>query len=766
MPRSTPTDPDQFVAGLNPQQRAAVLHGTGPAMIIAGAGSGKTRVLTHRLAYLLATGAADAFELLALTFTNKAAREMRARIEQLVGPESRNIPMGTFHSLFSRILRIYAEKVDYTPNFTIYDTEDSRSLIKTILKELRLDDKKYKPNHIHGTISNAKNYLVTPAEFAQKYATDHMSEVAAKVYHTYQSRLVAADAMDFDDLLVNMVALFQRAPEVQHKLAHRYRYIMVDEYQDTNHAQYIITRKLSAVHENVTVVGDDAQSIYSFRGANIENILNFQKDYPDAAVYKLEQNYRSTGIIVDVANAVIAQNKHQIPKVVFTENPRGELIHVLEAASDQDEAQRVVDRIREQKFGRQLLNKEFAILYRTNAQSRVLEDQLRRAGIVYRIFGGLSFYKRKEVKDVVAYLRLAINPRDEEALVRVINYPARGIGDTSIDRVRVAAHEGGLGFWEALQRAEELGVGRTGGVIRQFVLLVKSFGAVAAKENAYAAVEHIAKHSGILKELHRDNSTEGLSRWENVQELINAAREFADDNRRDDHSLAAFLAEIALFTDADEKSATDDYVSLMTIHAAKGLEYKSVFVVGLEEGLFPGQMAMQDRADLEEERRLFYVAVTRAREALTLSWAKQRFRYGQLQFGEQSRFLEEIDPQYLKLPPAPRVQHLESLKEARADLRQPLAQRTPTPAAPRSPQSPYRTQPTPAPRTSSAPLNPLEGDDLTDLCEGMQVEHFKFGRGVVTGVDGAGEGRRAHIRFEHRGDKTLLLRYAKLKIVG
>lgn len=748
-----------YLDQLNDAQRAAALHVDGPAMVIAGAGSGKTRVLTYRLAHLLHSGAADPFQLLALTFTNKAAREMRERIGRLVGPQARSLFMGTFHSIFSRFLRIEAEHLGYTSSYTIYDDDDSQSLVKSILKELRLDDKTFKPRSIQNKISAAKNHLVSPTDFQRQWVEDDFSEVAAKVYALYQSRLFQSNAMDFDDLLFNMVVLFEKQPAALYKYQHKFKYVLVDEYQDTNHAQYIITKKLAAVHENLMVVGDDAQSIYSFRGANIGNILNFQNDYPDFKLYKLEQNYRSTGIIVAVANEVIAHNKHQIPKLVYTENEEGERVNVLASGTEQEEAQRVVDTIREQKMVLSFFNRDFAVLYRTNAQSRAVEDGLRRAGIPYRIYGGLSFYKRKEVKDVVAYLRLAINAADEEALKRVVNYPGRGIGDVTLERLRSFASDNSCSLWEALLAAPGLNLGRAGTALAEFAMLVKTFQAIAARDSAYDAVNYIAKHSGILTELYKDNTTEGNSRVENVQELINAAREFSDQLDLEDRSLRAFLAEIALFTDQDSQEGNDDFVTLMTIHAAKGLEFKSVFVVGLEEGLFPGVMAQQSREDLEEERRLFYVAVTRAEKRLTLSHARSRFRYGSVQYNEPSRFLDEIDERYLKLPPAPS---------------KPMG----TPSG-RHPSSPYAlNQPMPGRplrtdervRPVPSPSVPTSGDfpaaDPSQMAPGVEIEHSKFGRGTVVRVDGSTNDPRAVIRFVVGGEKTIILKYARLRVLS
>jgi len=772
-----PITPPDFLKDLNAAQRAAVEHTDGPTLIVAGAGSGKTRVLTYRIAYLLATRKADAFQVLSLTFTNKAAREMRARLERIVGPQARNLTMGTFHSVFARILRVEGPQLGYTSDFTIYDEDDAQSLVKNILKDLRIDDKVHKPRNIRHHISSAKNALVSPEQYKQHYVNDEFSHVAAQVYALYNQRLLKANAMDFDDLLVNMVELFARVPGALHKYQHRYKYVLVDEYQDTNQAQYIILKKLAAVHENLCVVGDDAQSIYSFRGANIQNILNFKTDYPDLRIFKLEQNYRSTGTIVQAANSVIAQNKYQIPKNVFTQNEPGELIHVLAGLTEQDESARVIDRIRELKMTKNLFNKDFAILYRTNAQSRVLEDELRRAGIFYRIYGGLSFYKRKEIKDVVAYLRLAVNPNDEEALWRVVNYPTRGIGQTTQEKIQVLADQTKLPPFEIVANSRTYAVSRATTVLDEFATMIQSFGVVARSQNAYEAVDHIAKASGILKELHRENTTESLSRYENVQELINAAKQFIErpavpdptDTQgaiptEPDRSLSAFLQEISLYTDQDsENPEHDDYVTLMTIHAAKGLEFKAVFVVGLEENLFPNQLSAQSREDLEEERRLFYVAITRAERFLTLSHARSRFKFGNLQQNDVSRFIEEIDPRFLRATgrPAQMVTQPDTLTRI---LRAPAGTGSaPGKPAVTPPARPVQGRPAAVPPTVVE--HPFEGDDPEKLQEGQRVQHAKFGIGRIHKLEGKGPDLRAHVDFDGKGLKTLLLKYAKLKIL-
>jgi DNA helicase II / ATP-dependent DNA helicase PcrA len=737
-----------FLHELNDAQRAAVEATDGPVMIIAGAGSGKTRVLTYRLAFLIDQGLADPFQILALTFTNKAAKEMKERIVKLVGSDAKNIYMGTFHSIFAKMLRFEAEKLGYTSNFTIYDSDDTESMIRKVIDSLNLDPKKFKPRVMYTHISSAKNALVDPEDYAINYVTDENSNTIARIYKIYQSRLFDSNAMDFDDLLMKPIELFRRFPDVLAKWQKRFKYIMVDEYQDTNHAQYVITKMLADGFGNICVVGDDAQSIYSFRGATIKNILNFRKDWETTQIFKLEQNYRSTGNIVGAANSIIAKNKDQIKKNVFTENVQGDLIQVLEAATEQDESRMITDIMRDQKMRNNYRNMDFAVLYRTNAQSRAVETELRRANIRYKVFGGLSFYRRKEIKDVTSYLKLAINPQDQASLLRVINYPARGIGGTSLDRLTVLADDKGLSLWDALLRVNEFAeLGRARKALEDFTLMIRTFGIKAKELNAYDCASYIAKQSGILKELHQDKDLESLSRWENVQELLNAAKEFTEDTDNDSHALDAFLAEISLFTDQDEKHEDPDFVTLMSIHAAKGLEFPSVFVVGLEEELFPNFMSLQSRADLEEERRLFYVAVTRAKERLAISWAKTRYKYGNLQYNEPSRFLDEVEEAFLTFPNRRKVAP---------------AQRPSIPGMPSRPGIP-------AINTGSRLRGggaDMEGDDLSGLVGGMTVQHAKFGTGSVLGVDGAGNERKATVFFESTGQKVLLLKYAKLKILS
>lgn len=738
-----------FIKELNEAQRAAALATEGPVMIIAGAGSGKTRTLTYRLAFVIDQGLCDPFEMLALTFTNKAAKEMKERIINLVGPEAKNIWMGTFHSIFARMLRYEAEKIGFTSSFTIYDTEDTQSTLKKVVDSMSLDPKKFKPRMLYTHISSAKSALVDPDTYAADYAIDSFTNTIARIYKIYQSRLFDSNAMDFDDLLMKPIELFERYPDVLHKWQHKFKYIMVDEYQDTNHAQYMITKMLAAVHQNIAVVGDDAQSIYSFRGANIQNILNFQKDYPDTRQFKLEQNYRSTKNIVEAANSIIARNKNQIQKTVFTEKESGDLIKIIEANTDNEEAKMVTDTVREQVMRHSYKHSDFAVLYRTNAQSRAIETELRRARIPYKIFGGQSFYRRKEIKDMTAYLKLSVNPKDEAALTRVINYPTRGIGKTSMDKLLVAADVRGWGLWEALNNLDELPeIGRARKALSDFVLMVKTFGLKARDENAYDAANFIANKSGMLKELHQTDNPEMLNRWENVQELLNAAKEFTEDEDNDSDKMDAFLAEISLFTDQDEKLEDLNFVTLMTIHAAKGLEFESVFVTGLEEELFPNFMSMQSRAELEEERRLFYVAVTRAKERLTITFCKSRYRFGQLQYNEPSRFLSEVEEQFVNF-------HTFRRERTPVSRTSSLPLRG-TPAASAIPMRSRKRAMTP---------DTFEADDLTNLADGMNVEHSKFGPGQVLKVEGSGNERKATVFFTDKGEKVLLLKYAKLKIL-
>jgi DNA helicase-2/ATP-dependent DNA helicase PcrA len=742
---------ESYLDQLNEVQRKAVTHSQGPIMIIAGAGSGKTRVLTYRMAHLLAQGV-EPYNILALTFTNKAAKEMRNRIEALVGTPARSLWMGTFHSVFAKILRTEAPRINYPSNFTIYDTDDSKSLIKSILKEMGLDDKTYKPNQVLSRISSAKNRLIGWEQYARDAELVMEDEASgrpqtAKIYQMYQTRAFRSGAMDFDDLLFNTNILFRDHLDVLNKYQQKFHYVLVDEYQDTNLSQYLIARKLAAVRRNICVVGDDAQSIYAFRGADIQNILNFEKDYPDAEIFRLEQNYRSTQNIVEVANSVIKHNKGQLKKNVWTSNDQGEFIDLIKAESDNDEARLVAQSIFEEKVKSSSKNKDFAILYRTNAQSRPLEEALRKLNLRYRIIGGLSFYERKEVKDLMAYLRLAVNPQDEEAFKRVINYPKRGIGDTTIAKLMVAASDNGVSPWEILPHARAVLQGKALGEIDSFVNLIKSFGIMAQAKNAFEVVDHVSKASGIIRELTADKTVEGIGRYENIQSLLSGVQQFVNDPEAQDKSLTAWLQDVALLTDEDRNKNEDDSITLMTIHSSKGLEFKNVFIVGLEEELFPSMMMVGSREDLEEERRLFYVAVTRAEKKLTLSYAVSRFRFGSLRMMEPSRFLAEVDTRYLNMARKFEV-------EAQPNFRFADQFKRPAKSAPAQPQV--------AAHTPSAHFSP---SPLTALKAGVRVEHQKFGFGTVQNLDVTSPDKKATILFDKNGEKTLILSFAKLMVV-
>ena len=746
-----------YLDSLNEPQRAAVMHTEGPTMIIAGAGSGKTRVLTYRIAYLMQEKQVDPFNILALTFTNKAAKEMRDRVETVVGNEARNLWMGTFHSVFARILRIEAAKLGYTRNFTIYDTDDSKRLIKTILKEMGLDDKVYKPNVVYNRISSAKNKLISWQSYRDNPAIRSEDETAAKphmakIYQTYVERCFRSDAMDFDDLLFNTNVLFREHLDVLNKYQQRFHYVLVDEFQDTNVSQYLITKKLAAVRGNICVVGDDAQSIYAFRGADIQNILNFEKDFPDLSVFKLEQNYRSTQNIVNAANSIIGRNKAQLKKNVWTANDIGNPVEVIKATSDQEEGRLVAFSIFEEKNNHHLRYSDFAILYRTNSQSRAMEEALRKRNIKYKIIGGLSFYQRKEIKDLISYMRYTLNTNDEQAFRRIVNLPKRGIGPSTVDKIVVTAYEQGLSIWDVVSQANQHLPARAANTLLQFADMIKTFRMEVERKDAFDAASEIAKGSGLLRELYEDKTIEGLSRYENVQELLNAIKEFVDNPENEERSLSAFLQEVALLTSADQDKDDDlDKVTMMTIHMAKGLEFPYVYVVGMEEDLFPSQMMLGSRADLEEERRLFYVAVTRAMRKIHLTYALTRYRFGRLKNCEPSRFLEEIDPAFVTInkemgsrSPVGDTQHarvlLKSIQRDRS--RQAVA----------------------SARTNYKPSADFTPSDTSELAEGMKVEHQKFGFGRVESIDNQGANRKARVAFDDFGEKTLLLSFAKLKI--
>jgi DNA helicase-2/ATP-dependent DNA helicase PcrA len=758
-----------YLQGLNPEQRAAVEQTEGPVMIIAGAGSGKTRVITYRVAHLIRKGV-DSFNILVLTFTNKAAREMRERITHVVGTEAKNIWMGTFHSVFAKILRVEAEKIGYPSNFTIYDTDDSKSVLRAILKEMNLDDKLYNVNFVLNRISASKNNLISWQEYnknEQIQADDFSSGRGqmGKIYEMYATRCYRAGAMDFDDLLYKTNELLKLHPDVLNKYQHKFKYLMVDEYQDTNFSQYLIVKKLAAVNENLCVVGDDAQSIYAFRGANIQNILNFEKDYPDLKVFKLEQNYRSTQNIVNVANSIIRNNKDQLKKNVFSEKESGEKIKVMRAFSDNEEGKIVAEAIMQDRSSNGLKWSAFAILYRTNAQSRSMEEALRKLGVPYKIYGGLSFYQRKEIKDLISYFRLTFNPNDEEALKRVINYPKRGIGDTSVDKIIVAADQHGITPWEVIVEPGKYLEGKISGAVSNFAVMIQSFQVLTKTKSAYESALYIAQHSGLLKDLYEDKSVEGLNRYENIQELLNGIKEFSEREDIEEKGLDIFMQDVALLTNDDkDKNKDAETVSLMTIHSSKGLEFPQVYVVGLEENLFPSQMSLNSRSDLEEERRLFYVAVTRAESKLHISYATSRFKFGTLINCEPSRFLDEIDAKYLELdytakPASGSNPFFDDERKAWSRDKQPDTFSKPKPAA----AAPVKT--TSILAKAHVPSADFKPSDTSNLQVGMQVEHERFGFGKVLSLEGNKPDIKATIFFKEIGQKQLLLKFAKLYIV-
>ncbi len=783
-----------YLKGLNERQREAVLHIDGPLMIVAGAGSGKTKVLTTRVAHLMANGV-DAFNILALTFTNKAAKEMKERVEKILGnAEARNLYIGTFHSVFARILRFEADKIGYPRHFTIYDTDDAKSVVKTVINELNLDDKHYKPNVVYNRISAAKNALVGPAEYRNDYAIQQEDMRAnrpaiGQIYDAYVKRCFKNGAMDFDDLLLKFYELLKNVPEALAKYQRKFRYILIDEYQDTNPAQYEIIKLLGAMYENVCVVGDDAQSIYSFRGATIQNILQFQKDYDDVKIVKLEQNYRSTKSILHVANEVIRNNKGQIEKVLFTDNGEGEKIKLVRTMTDNDEGKFVADSIQEQKLRNHYSNKDFAILYRTNAQSRAFEEALRRMGIPYTIYGGISFYQRKEIKDLVAYLRIIVNSRDEEALKRIINYPARGIGKTTIDKLILIANENNISVWEVVENAAKYGFkAGTLSALDEFAIMIKSFASMLTKQNAYEVAFHVGKQTNLVKELFNDKSTEGVQRYENIQELLNSIKEWTEspdneDGELVDKSLASYLQQITLLTDADEKDPDADTVKLMTIHAAKGLEFSCVFAAGLEEMLFPNAMAINTREELEEERRLFYVVITRAKQRLWITYANTRYRFGQLVQNDPSRFIEEIPEQYLDRSFAGGGSRNNSGSKwgnsggfdrmrgwggsSHNDVQEAEKKYGPAPSKKQSSTPSYLAPKTSVPKVvEHTPSADFVASDTSNLQLGQKVEHQKFGFGEVMKMEGAAHNPIATVKFEHNGEKKIMLNYAKLRIVN
>jgi DNA helicase-2/ATP-dependent DNA helicase PcrA len=775
----------QYINQLNEAQRAPVLQKDGAMIVIAGAGSGKTRVLTVRIANLMYQGV-DAFNILALTFTNKAAREMKKRIAEIVGNnEAKNLWMGTFHSVFAKILRSEAEKLGYPSNFTIYDSQDSLRCLGGIIKEMQLDKDVYKPKQILGRISQYKNSLITVRAYfnnPELQEADAMSKKPrmGEIYNNYVERCFKSGAMDFDDLLLKTNELLNRFPDVLAKYQDRFRYILVDEYQDTNHSQYLIVKALSDRFQNICVVGDDAQSIYAFRGANINNILNFQKDYDGVKMYRLEQNYRSSKNIVEAANNVIDKNKTKLDKIVWTANDDGPKIKVHRSVTDGEEGRFVAGTIFEQKMQNQLPNSHFAILYRTNAQSRAMEDALRKRDIPYRIYGGLSFYQRKEIKDVLSYLRLVINPKDEEALVRVINYPARGIGDTTVEKLTVAANHYKRSIFEVMEHIDKIDLKLNSGTktkLQDFVTMIKSFQVINEQQDAFTLTDHVTKKTGLVQELKKDGTPEGIARIENIEELLNGIKDFTEGQKEIDGArgaLAEFMEDVALATDLDKDTGDDDRVALMTIHLAKGLEFPHVFVVGMEEDLFPSAMSMNTRSELEEERRLFYVALTRAEHQAYLTYAQSRYRWGKLVDSEPSRFIEEINGEYLeymnpidsgyRYKPSMDIDIFGDVDKSKLRLAKPTAGTPPE----------YITKNEPVSSVNIRRLKPLNSgastskNNVTDanLAVGNIVMHERFGKGEIVGLEGIGADKKAEIRFDVGGLKKLLLRFAKLNVIG
>ena len=751
-----------FLNELNDSQRAAVECTQGPALVIAGAGSGKTRVLTYRIAQLLSQGV-PAYKILALTFTNKAAREMQKRIAELVGSEiAANLWMGTFHSIFSKILRFEADKLGYTSSFTIYDTQDSKNLIKAIVKDMKLDDKVYKPNVILGRISMAKNNLIVAQSYAQNNRiltedTAGKRPLIGEIYKQYQQRCKQSDTMDFDDLLLQTNILFRDHPEILEKYQEKFNYILVDEYQDTNYSQYLIVKKLSEKHRNICVVGDDAQSIYSFRGARIENILNFKNDYPDYKLFKLEQNYRSTTTIVDAANSVISKNKEQIPKKTFSENEEGEKIKVMRALSDKEEGFQVTNEIFKLANYEQQEYSDFAILYRTNAQSRILEEALRKRNIPYKIYGGQSFYQRKEIKDLLAYFRLSVNQNDEEALKRIINYPRRGIGDSTVEKLREIALKYQVSMWTVLCNLNKVADAFNSGTLAKlskFAAMIDRFREQVPNENAYDIASVIARTSGIIDDLSTDETPEGVSRKENIQELLNGIKDFSETAYKEgkDDKLPAFLEGVALLTDQDgEKEGDQNKVTLMTIHSSKGLEFSNVFLAGMEEELFPAQQCVASPSALEEERRLFYVALTRAERRIFLSYATTRYKNGQVVSSRPSRFIAEIDQEYLDgyIP----------LREEPSGFKFRTASGNPV-----SRTAPITIQRKPAVEVPEIDRSKLRPIDSNQIVPGMVIFHPTFGAGKVVNIEGLGVQKKAKVLFAEGGARVLLLKFAKLFI--
>ena len=771
---------ETYLEQLNDAQRAPVLQKDGAMIVIAGAGSGKTRVLTFRIAYLMSQGV-DPFNILSLTFTNKAAREMKKRISQIVGAsEAKNLWMGTFHSIFAKILRFEADKLGYPSNFTIYDTQDSQSVIRAVIKEMHLDKDVYKYKQVYSRISSYKNSLITVKAYfnnPELMEADAMAKMPrlGDIYKAYVDKCFKAGAMDFDDLLLKTNELLTRFPEVLARYQNRFRYILVDEYQDTNHSQYLIIRALSDKFQNICVVGDDAQSIYAFRGANINNILNFQKDYDEVKVFRLEQNYRSTKNIVNAANNIIEKNKTRLEKVVWTANDEGNKILVNRTMTDGDEGRFVASSIFENKMNHQLKDGDFAILYRTNAQSRAIEDALRKKDIPYRIYGGLSFYQRKEIKDVLSYLRLVLNPKDEEALKRVINYPARGIGQTTIERLIVAANHYGRSIFEVMKNIDKIDLSINSGTknkLKDFVTMVESFQVLNQNYDAFTITEHVSKKTGLLQDLKKDGTPEGIARIENIEELLNGMRDFVEEQKEiadTTGSLSEFMEDVALATDLDNDKGDSDRVALMTVHLAKGLEFPYVYIVGMEEDLFPSGMSMNTRSELEEERRLFYVALTRAEKQAYLTYTQSRYRWGKLIDAEPSRFIDEIDESFLEyLTPITENRYKPLLDSDIFDEVDHSKLRLKKPVAGRAPSGPTEDQLRKLRRLKPVASDTDKNFNAKDanLVVGTMVEHVRFGKGKILKIEGIGADTKAEIDFENGGLKKLLLRFAKLKVLN
>ena len=770
---------EKYLSQLNEAQLAPTLQKDGPMIVIAGAGSGKTRVLTIRIAYLMSLGV-DPFNILSLTFTNKAAREMKNRISEIVGTsEAKNLWMGTFHSVFAKILRIEADKLGYPSNFTIYDAQDSQRLISSIIKEMGLDKDIYKYKQISSRISSYKNSLITVRAYFQNPELIEADKMAKRprlgdIYKEYVDRCFKAGSMDFDDLLLKTNELLTRFPDVLAKYQNRFRYILVDEYQDTNHSQYLIVRALSDKFQNICVVGDDAQSIYAFRGANINNILNFQKDYDDVKMFRLEQNYRSTKNIVNAANSVIDKNQTKLEKVVWTANDDGPKIKVNRLMTDGDEGRFVASSIFENKMENQMMNSDFAILYRTNAQSRAMEDALRKRNIPYRIYGGQSFYQRKEIKDVLSYLRLIINPADEEALKRVINFPPRGIGQTTIDRLIVAANGFNRSIFDVMKHIDKVEININSGTknkLQNFVTMIESFQVMNQTANAFELSDHVTKVTGLIKEFRNDGTPEGIAKMENIEELLNGIKDFVEGQEEladATGALAEFLEDVALATDLDADKGDADHVALMTIHLAKGLEFPYVYIVGMEEDLFPSGMSMNTRSELEEERRLFYVALTRAEKQAYLTYTMSRYRWGKLIDAEPSRFIEEIDETFLEiLTPIDERRFNPMLSPDIFGDIPPDQIRFKRPAKRKSEEKPPKF----IPPAKLKPIGTSVGSPNINLFDGKLtvgnfVEHMRFGKGEVLKIEGIGADMKAEINFQHGGVKKLLLRFAKLDVLG